>query len=338
MSTVTTVRSMIGSMYALYAIDLGVQLGLFRQLAISDYPLSIDELISKTQCKGDRKLFEAWTRAVQAAGVIDVAEDGKIFFKEEWKTALTDTTSIEYIATLPRCYIALAETFSRFNALFKEGRKMRWQELGRSIIDDISADGVRAANFFIEKVSDAVPGLRAKLRRGATVYDIGCAAGHPTLKLAQAFPESRFVGIDSSVESIKLAREHAGEFPVEGRVKFEALCATKLPKDVADVIILNDTLHEMDENLRIAAFKAIRGALRNGGGVFISDPLTPETHAGYLNDSAKIPTITFFFESPFGAKVVTRRELEDILRQTRFNIITEIESSDAEISAYLEPF
>ena len=337
MNVVAATRNMIGNMYALFAIDLGVQLGLFHQIAASREPLSVDMLISKAQCKGERKLFESWARAVQAAGVVDVSENGKLSFNEGWKNALTDATSVEYIATLPRCYIALAETYPKFCALFKEGKKMAWQDLGRSIIEDISIDGVRAANFFIERVVDAIPGLRLKLERGATVYDIGCAAGHPTMRLAQAFPASRFVGIDSSAEAIELAQAHAREFSIGDRLEFRTLCATKLPKDVADVIFFNDTLHEMNEDLRITAFKAMRGALRKDGGVFISDPLAPERQADYLKESTKLPTITFFFEVPFGAKALTRSEMENMLHEAGFCIVKEIESSETEISAYLKP-
>ena len=335
MGTIAVMRNMISDMYALYAIDLGVQLGFFQQLATSNQSLSIDELASKAKCNGDKKLFESWIRAVQAAGVLNVDKEEKISFREGWKEALTDETSTEYIATLPRCYIALLEAYPKFADIFKKQRKMAWQELGRSVVEDISADGVRAANFFIEKVVDKVPGLREKLRNGATVYDVGCAAGHPTIRLASAFPESYFVGIDIWPEAIELAHVHVKQSLVDGKVKFKALCATDIPKNVADVIIFNDVLHEMDESLRQHALTAMRAALKKDGGIFISDPLVPDTHEDYLKDSTKCSSITHLFEVPFGARIVTRRELETLLHHAGLKIRTEIESSDVEISAYV---
>jgi trans-aconitate methyltransferase len=37
-----------------------------------------------------------------------------------------------------------------------------------------------------------------KLKRGARVSDVGCGHGASTIIMAQAFPNSEFVGIDST--------------------------------------------------------------------------------------------------------------------------------------------
>ena len=50
-----------------------------------------------------------------------------------------------------------------------------------------------------------------KLERGATVADVGCGHGASTILMAQAFPNSTFVGSDYHDGSIETARERAAE-------------------------------------------------------------------------------------------------------------------------------
>lgn len=337
MGIVSAMRDMIADMYLVYAIDLGVKLGLFEQIANSQAPLALSELVSMAKCKGNMDMFIGWMRAVQVAGVIDVDEEYRVSFREGWREALTDPTSTRYIATLPRCYIALANAFPNFPALFKEGGWMNWQDLGRSVVEDVSADGVRAANFFIQSAVDKVRGLGNKLANGATVYDIGCGAGHFTIRLAEAFPRSHFVGIDPWSEAIELARGHAKKHGVNKCATFQVLCATKLPASVADIVILNDVLHEMDVSLRLPALRAIHKALKDNGGMFFSDPIAPSVQADNSKDFPKGLAVALFFEQPFGAKILTIPELKQMLTQANFGPLIEIESSVSEITAYVEP-
>ena len=48
-----------------------------------------------------------------------------------------------------------------------------------------------------------------KLERGAQVADVGCGHGSSTILMAQAFPNSTFVGFDYHDASIEAARERA---------------------------------------------------------------------------------------------------------------------------------
>jgi len=61
----------------------------------------------------------------------------------------------------------------------------------------------------------------ARLEAGATVCDVGCGRGRGILKLAEAFPACRFVGIDLYEPAIRAARARAEEAGVTDRVRFE---------------------------------------------------------------------------------------------------------------------
>ena len=51
-------------------------------------------------------------------------------------------------------------------------------------------------NLLIPVWLPAMPEVQARLEQGALVADIGCGRGKALIKLAQAFPRSRYVGYD----------------------------------------------------------------------------------------------------------------------------------------------
>ena len=71
------------------------------------------------------------------------------------------------------------------------------------------------------RVAPAVPGLIERLESGIRVLDVGCGLGVPTILMAEAFPNSTFVGVDYHEESIRLATAAAEEAGVADRVQFK---------------------------------------------------------------------------------------------------------------------
>ena len=67
----------------------------------------------------------------------------------------------------------------------------------------------------------ALDGVAEKLEHGAKVADVGCGHGISTLLMAEAWPNSEFVGFDFHPDSIAAAREHARAHGTNGRVRFE---------------------------------------------------------------------------------------------------------------------
>ena len=69
-------------------------------------------------------------------------------------------------------------------------------------------------------------GVVERLEQGAKVADIGCGHGHSTVLMAEAFPNSTFLGIDAHEGSIAAAIDHAATAGVSDRVSFEVGTAT----------------------------------------------------------------------------------------------------------------
>ncbi|MGH9285560.1 MAG: SAM-dependent methyltransferase, partial [Acidimicrobiales bacterium] len=76
----------------------------------------------------------------------------------------------------------------------------------------------------------ALDGVEAKLLAGASVADVGCGHGASTILMAQAYPNSTFVGFDYHAESIAVARKRAAEAGVADRARFETAAAAGIPR------------------------------------------------------------------------------------------------------------
>ena len=60
-------------------------------------------------------------------------------------------------------------------------------------------------------------GLVERLRAGLDVADVGCGQGHAINLMAQAFPASRFTGIDFSDESLTVGPGRGGRLGADQR-------------------------------------------------------------------------------------------------------------------------
>jgi 2-polyprenyl-3-methyl-5-hydroxy-6-metoxy-1,4-benzoquinol methylase len=132
----------------------------------------------------------------------------------------------------------------------------------------------------------ALDGVEEKLRRGARVADVGAGLGVATILLAQAYPESTFVGFDSHLESIEAARANAAEAGVADRVRFELATATGFSGQGYDLIACFDALHDMGDPAAAAAH--IRSALAPDGTLMVVEPQAGDAVADNLHPLGRV--------------------------------------------------
>jgi 2-polyprenyl-3-methyl-5-hydroxy-6-metoxy-1,4-benzoquinol methylase len=116
----------------------------------------------------------------------------------------------------------------------------------------------------------ALDGVVEKLERGAHVADLGCGHGASTILMAQAFPQSTFVGSDYHAGSIETARVRAEEAGVADRVRFEAESAQTVGGGEFDLVTMFDCLHDMGDPT--GAARNVLGLLKPDGTWMIVEP------------------------------------------------------------------
>jgi ubiquinone/menaquinone biosynthesis C-methylase UbiE len=95
--------------------------------------------------------------------------------------------------------------------------------------------------------------------------------------MAQAFPKSKFVGIDYHESSILVARERAKEAGVADRIRFEVGTPRALAgsKEKLDVVCFMDSLHDMGDPLE--AVWASRQTMAPNGALMLLEPFAKDS-------------------------------------------------------------
>jgi 2-polyprenyl-3-methyl-5-hydroxy-6-metoxy-1,4-benzoquinol methylase len=118
-------------------------------------------------------------------------------------------------------------------------------------------------NSLLQTWLPAMPDVRLKLERGAELADVGCGRGLALIRLAEAFPTSRFVGYDTFEPNINVARERTARANVADRVRFEVLdVQSALPREF-DIITTFDVVHDAVDPLGL--LRSIRESLASDG-------------------------------------------------------------------------
>ena len=144
----------------------------------------------------------------------------------------------------------------------------------QQVMADIS--GVVHDAALIDTTLPLVPGLPARLQAGIDVADIGCGSGHAVNLMAQAFPNSRFVGYDFSEEGAGAGRDEAKRLGLTN-ARFEARDVTALDApEQFDLITAFDAIHDQAQPARVLS--GIAEALRPDG-VFLMVDIGASSHA-----------------------------------------------------------
>lgn len=108
-----------------------------------------------------------------------------------------------------------------------------------------------------------LPEVTARLTEGVEVADVGCGQGKGLIKLAQAFPSSRYTGYDSGEPVITQARQAAEAAGVTERVTFVHQPIAEALPAIYDVIMTFNVVHHAGHPVQF--LRSIRQALRPGG-------------------------------------------------------------------------
>ena len=109
----------------------------------------------------------------------------------------------------------------------------------------------------------AMPAVQATLERGALVADVGCGQGRALIKLAQTYPQSRYVGYDLFAPSVATAMANAKSAGVADHLRFEHRDVSEGLPEQYDVITTFDVVHDAVGPRRL--LRVIREGLRPDG-------------------------------------------------------------------------
>ena len=263
----------IGGTMSVLLAYMGDRLGLYRALETNGAGTS-GEIAAKAGL--DERYVREWLSGAAAGGHVD-------YDPATGRFSLSPEAALIYAAEGdPRClqgfFQAVKSAYDdeeKSTEAIRAGRGLAWGD--RSPCCFCGTDRFFRPGYAVNLVESWIPaltGMRERLEAGGKVADIGCGHGSSTVLMAEAFPNSTFVGFDFHAPSIEAARAKAAEAGVTN-VSFQVAAAKDFPGGDYDLDCIFDAIHDMGDPVGAAAH--IRQALKPDGSFMVVEPIAGDT-------------------------------------------------------------
>ena len=259
----------------------GDRLGLYR--ALSDDPLTASQLAERTGTH--ERYVREWLAAQAASGYISCDPEAGLFWLSPEQAAVFANEDSPVLMTggfhsLPALFV----DEPKLTAAFQTGSGLGWGDRCSCLfcgVERFFRPGYRG--HLISEWLPALDGVVTKLERGAKVADVGCGHGASTLIMAQAFPNSEFVGYDFHDASVRHAEQHADGLE---NVRFETARAQDYDGSDFDLVTIFDAFHDMGDP--VGAAKHAWKSLKEDGTLMLVEPKAGDSLGENLNPVSRV--------------------------------------------------
>jgi len=274
----------LGGAFSIGLVRIGTSLGLYQTLHTGGAMTSA-ALAAKTGLH--ERYVREWLAHHAASNYVTYDPPTKTFsMTPEQAAVFADEASPVYLADAFEAAAAFLENQPKVKMAFKNGGGVGWENQAGCLFCAV-------ARFFrpgyqanlIQNWLPALDGVVDKLKAGARVADVGCGHGYSTMMMAEAFPNSEFVGFDFHAHSIEEARKHANGHGM-GNVRFEVGSAKGFPGKAYDLVTFFDCLHDMGDP--VGAAKHVYSALEPDGSWMIVEPFAHDRIENNLNPVGRL--------------------------------------------------
>jgi len=242
------------------AMAVGYRTGLFDVLDTFDTPQTLQAIADKADL--DSRYLKEWLSVMASGEIVALSsgEDGKNRYHlpkqhADFITRRAGNSNLgvytQEIPLLTSCAMeAVIEGFTSGNGVTYD-HYPQFQAFMSQLAD------AKHRQVLVDKFLPAVDGGRLikHLQSGIRVCDLGCAEGVALMLMAEAFPNSKFVGIDIFREAIETARSETSRQHLDN-LEFVMLDAATLKdnrefKDAFDYVTAFDAVHDQTRPLDV---------------------------------------------------------------------------------------
>ena len=253
--------------------SIGHRTGLFDTLAL--LPSATSTTLAGKAGLSERYVRE-WLATMVTSGVVEYDPGSGIYgLPAEHAAFLTRAASPDNIAVTAQFIGVAASVEEEMLTRFRNGEGLHYHHFQRfhEVMAEDSAQLVVAA--LTDHILPIVPGLTERLEHGIEAVDIGCGGGRALLRLAEAFPKTRFLGMDLCADAFAEAQVEAARRGLRN-LTFEA-------RDLSDAEILGrfdlvtafDAIHDQKDPQWLLTM--VRKSLRPDG-VFLMQDIGGSRH------------------------------------------------------------
>ena len=260
-------------------ILIGDRLGLYK--AIEDFgPLGSQQLADSTGTA--ERYVREWLAAMAASGYVTYHPEKDQYSLSPEQAMVFSNPDSPVLMT--GAYYAISSMYhdeEHMTEAFQSGEGVSWGDHHSCLF--CGTEKFFKPSYSTHLVSTWLPALEdvvPKLEKGGKVADIGCGHGASTLIMAEAFPNSEFIGFDFHKGSIEHARKEAQASGLKN-VRFEVATAKNFPEKDYDLITFFDCLHDMGDP--VGACKYVKSALKPDGTCMIVEPFAHDTLVENMN-------------------------------------------------------
>ena len=250
-------------------VVIGDKLGLYEALADVG-PLTSAGLAEETDTA--ERYVREWLRSQAAGGYVTYdPETDRYSLTDEQVALLADEDSPAFVPGAFQVATSSAKIEPQLAEAFRTGEGVGWHEHDAGLFH--GTERFFRPNYAANLVDNWIPaldGVDATLQDGGCVADVGCGYGASTVLMAEAYPNSTFVGIDYHEPSMEAARERAAEAGVSERVSFEVATAKSYNGAGYDFVTMFDCLHDMGDP--VGAATHVRDTLTEEGTWMMVEP------------------------------------------------------------------
>ena len=238
----------------------------------------------------NERYVREWLGGMTTGHVVDYdAEAATYSLPAHRAGVLTRAAGPNNLAVVAQFLPLLGEVEQKIIGCFRAGGGLPYSEFPRFHKLMAEESGAVYDASLVDVVLPLVDGLVERLRSGADVADFGCGSGHAINVMAQAFPASRFTGVDFSDEAIAAGIQEAARLGLSNAA-FESHNLAELDKAADyDVITVFDAIHDQAQPARV--LENIHRALRPGGVLLMADIKA----SSRLEENVDVPMSTYLY-------------------------------------------
>lgn len=276
----------MGAAMSAALILVGDELGLYRALAEAERPLTADELAQLTST--EPRYIREWLAGQAASGYVMCDQQNSTFWltPEQAFTLGTENSTADIVGGF-QIVASVFKDQHKITEAFRGGTGVGWHEHHPTLFEGTERffRSSYAANL-LSSWLPALEGVVEKLKKGATVADVGCGYGASTVLMAGEFRNSRFHGFDYHPASIEKAKQKAWKAGLSEHAEFKVATAKDYPGKDYDLVTMFDCLHDMGDP--VGAAKHVLETLKPDGTWMIVEPFANDEMKDNLNPIGRI--------------------------------------------------
>jgi ubiquinone/menaquinone biosynthesis C-methylase UbiE len=306
---------------AIHLINVGAKVGVFEKLnEAKQEGLAVSDLAKELGLHEPYLKF--WCQTAYHFEILDCDEQGRFKLQPFFDEILGDKNHFRnYLANIAIDVDIVGK------GMVEAPEYLRSGEIIESYHEpEMSKIGYEATkNIYLAFLFMILPNnehLKQMLDEGIKFLDIGCGNGSLIIQLAQAFANSKFVGVNPDIHGIEAAIKTISQMKLDERVSVENIGGQNLSyKNEFDMVCMVVTLHEIPTDVREKVVEKAYQTLKTGGYLLILDFPYPGKLEDFRNPMYDYGILDQFYEMCMGTVHLNMQEQEEMLSTAGFKDI-----------------